>query len=387
MEKKTRTSSKDLKLFLAGDVMTGRGIDQILPHSVDPILFESCKKNAKEYVHMAEEHSGPIPSVAAYDYVWGYGLPELEKKNPDVRIINFETAVTTYGNFWPNKHFHFRMHPKNAELLIKAGINVCVLGNNHTMDWDIDGLRETLRVLEGNKIAVCGAGLNSEEASTPVKLNTGKGRLLIFSYTTSSAGTPASWEAKQDLPGVNFLHELGKSGARKVMDDVESHGEENDRIVISIHWGRNWGYLAPKNHRKFAHYLIDKGAADVIYGHSSHHPNRIEVYKNRLILYGCGDLINDYEGTTKQEQFRGELSLMYFPTLEPSGKLKSLEMLPLKIHRFQLTKPTQDEIEWLAENLTQIGDRFGTSVEKTDTGELFLKWGRKKIKYRLKDMF
>jgi poly-gamma-glutamate capsule biosynthesis protein CapA/YwtB (metallophosphatase superfamily) len=46
---------------------------------------------------------------------------------------------------------------------------------------------------------------------------------------------------------------------------------------------------------RFARRLID-GGVDVIHGHSSHDLRPVEVYRGRLILYGCGDCIDDYEG-------------------------------------------------------------------------------------------
>jgi poly-gamma-glutamate capsule biosynthesis protein CapA/YwtB (metallophosphatase superfamily) len=71
---------------------------------------------------------------------------------------------------------------------------------------------------------------------------------------------------------------------------------EGDIVVASIHWGGNWGYRIPSAHIAFAHALIDKSQVDVIHGHSSHHPIGLEVYKGKLVIYGCGDFINDYEG-------------------------------------------------------------------------------------------
>ena len=54
-----------LKLFLSGDVMTGRGIDQILPHSVSPGLKERYVKDARRYLELAENKSGDIPGEAS----------------------------------------------------------------------------------------------------------------------------------------------------------------------------------------------------------------------------------------------------------------------------------------------------------------------------------
>lgn len=65
--------------------------------------------------------------------------------------------------------------------------------------------------------------------------------------------------------------------------------------IPALGWG-NWGYGVTRRTREFAHELLDHAGVDLIHGHSSHHPLGIEVYRDKLILYGCGDFINDYEG-------------------------------------------------------------------------------------------
>lgn len=363
----------NLTLFLAGDVMTGRGIDQIHPHSVDPVLYEPYVKNARQYIQFAEDKSGPIPSNISHQYIWGDGLAILDKIKPAYRIVNLETSITTNNDPWPGKAIHYRMHPENADILNIAGIDVCTLGNNHVLDWNRTGLKETLQVLESNNICYCGAGMDAESAASPVIFDTYDGRLLIFSYATPSAGTPQTWKAETNQAGVNHLNDIGKNGIEKVIQDVRSHKKKNDRVIISIHWGRNWGYVVPKLQRKFAHTLIDNGSADLIFGHSSHHPKQMEVYRNRLILYGCGDLINDYEGISGKDEYRGELTLMFFPTLKPSGALKSLIMAPMKLYRFQLTRACDEAVDWLNEKLNDVCKKFGSKLQKTDEGMLKLK--------------
>ena len=86
-------SSDVVRLFLCGDVMTGRGIDQVLPHPSDPLLHEGYASSALRYVELAERANGPIPRPVDFAYVWGDALTELERRRPDVRIVNLETAV------------------------------------------------------------------------------------------------------------------------------------------------------------------------------------------------------------------------------------------------------------------------------------------------------
>ncbi len=135
-------------------------------------------------------------------------------------------------------------------------------------------------------------------------------------------------------------------------------------VIASIHWGGNWGYEIPSQQIKFAHQLIDRAGVDLIHGHSSHHVKGIEIYRDRPIIYGCGDFIDDYEGIGGYETFRDDLGLMYFATLDSdTGKLVNLQMIPTQIKCFRVQRASTVGILWLREILNREGKRFGTSVQ------------------------
>ncbi len=132
--------TKTLRLFLCGDVMTGRGIDQALPHPVDPVLYEPYVRDAGEYVELAEKAHGAFQRPVTFDYIWGETVQELDRADVDLRIINLETAITSAETQWPGKGIHYRMHPLNIGCLSAARINGCALANNHVLDWGYEGL-------------------------------------------------------------------------------------------------------------------------------------------------------------------------------------------------------------------------------------------------------
>lgn len=363
-----------LTLFLAGDVMTGRGIDQVLPSSVDPRIYETYSKSARRYVQLAEQENGPIPENVSNQYIWGDALEVLKRIDPDIRIINLETSVTTNDNYWEGKGIHYRMHPENTDILCSAGIDICVLGNNHILDWGYDGLRETLDTLEEEGMQMAGAGRSPEAAAAPAVEQTGSGRLLVFSYGSPTAGVPMIWGVDENQPGVNILPHINADSAEAVISDIRRYRKEGDRVVVSVHWGSNWGYDIPDSQQAFAHRLIDSGLVDVIHGHSSHHPKGIEVYRRRPIFYGCGDLINDYEGIGGREKYRGDLSLLYFPELNSQGELVSLTMEPMQIYRFQMRNASEDDRAWLVDSLDRECQQFGHTVKQGPDGALLLRW-------------
>ncbi|WP_150645499.1 CapA family protein, partial [Pseudomonas fluorescens] len=158
-----------LKLFLCGDVMTARGIDSVLPHPGDPRLYEAYVKDAGDYVRLAERLNGAIPRPVDFSYIWGVALDEFELRQPHARIINLETAVSRRGRPEP-KGINYRMSPENFPAISAAGIDCCVLANNHVLDWGAAGLADTLDTLSNNGMCSAGAGHNRQSAEAPAVL-------------------------------------------------------------------------------------------------------------------------------------------------------------------------------------------------------------------------
>ncbi len=369
------SAPETLTLFLAGDVMTGRGIDQILPRPCDPTLHEPYALSALDYVHLAEAAHGPIPRPVPPEYVWGEALAELERRRPDLRVINLETSITCDGS-WEPKGINYRMSPENAAVLQAAGIQLCSLANNHVLDWGPAGLEETLRTLEGLGIARAGAGMDREEAAAPAVLALpGGGRLLFFACGMPDSGIPPHWAAGPGRPGVNLLEGPTETEARRLAGEVARWREPGDLVLLSIHWGGNWGYTVTPEQRRFAHWLIEEGGVALIHGHSSHHPKGMELHRGHLILYGCGDLINDYEGIGGHRAYRSDLGLLYFATLSrEDGRLLRLTMTPTRMRRFRLELAQARDARWVQRALQRACAPFGLRVHRHPPGGLILRW-------------
>lgn len=352
-----------IKILLGGDVMTGRGIDQILLHPVEPQIYEPLIKDAREYVLLAEYLNGKIPRRTHGGYIWGDALKELELRQPHLKLINLETSITKNGTPWVNKEIQYRMHPNNIDAITTAGINVCSLANNHMLDWGVKGLYESIETLNKANIHHAGAGLTLQQAQAPAMMSIPgmSARILIFSIGTRSSGIPSEWRATPSNPGVWLLDELNDEAIMQIKEKVDFYRQPEDICIISIHWGSNWVYQIPTQHQIFARELIDKVEVNLIHGHSSHHPIGIELYKNIPILYGCGDLMNDYEGINEHQDLRSDLSFMYFLDFDAQSlKLKQLEMVPFQRKNFQLHYASIKDCHWLLNALQKQSGLFNT---------------------------
>lgn len=335
--------------------MTGRGVDQILPNAGDARLEEPGMDDARGYVELAEAVHGPIARPVTFSYPWGEALAEPDWSGADARVVNLETSITRSELRWPGKGVHYRMSPENAACVTAARIDVCALANNHVLDHGRRGLVETLDTLGRAGVRVAGAGLDLARAREPAVLDlAGGGRIVVIAFGAEDSGIPPSWAATPTRSGIDLVRRLDDRSASEVAERVRRMKQPGDVVVASVHWGGNWGWEVPFDHVRFAHRLVD-GGVDVVHGHSSHHVRPIEVYRGRLVLYGCGDFVDDYEGITGYEEYRNDLVLAYVVTMEPDRMGLGLRMLPFRIRNMRLVRAAPEEARWLLETLNRIG--------------------------------
>jgi poly-gamma-glutamate synthesis protein (capsule biosynthesis protein) len=240
------------------------------------------------------------------------------------------------------------------------------------LDWGRQGLLETLDVLHRAGIRTAGAGRDEREAAGPAVLEApGTGRVLVFAFGAPTSGVPREWAAGEDRPGVSFLGDLSARTVEMIAERVHETKRAGDVVVLSIHWGGNWGFAILPEERLFAHRLVEVAGIDVVHGHSSHHVKGIEVHCDRTILYGCGDLLNDYEGIRGHEEYRGDLGLMCFPTVGAwTGSLQRLVMTPTSIRHFRINRASEEDGRWLQAVLDREGQKLGTRFERETDGRL-----------------
>jgi poly-gamma-glutamate capsule biosynthesis protein CapA/YwtB (metallophosphatase superfamily) len=121
--------------------------------------------------------------------------------------------------------------------------------------------------------------------------------------------------------------------------------------------------------------MIDSAGFAIVHGHSSHYAKAIEIYRGRLVLYGCGDFLTDYEGISGHESYHGDLAIMYLPRLAvPGGRLLELRLVPFRLRKFRLDRAAHEETAWQQSTLDRESARFGTHVRLDDGNDLSVHW-------------
>ena len=318
-----------------------------------------------EYARLAErKHKKRFPGenqqtkLSARD-VLGEASKLIERYEPHVKLINMETSVTKKSTFYPNKGINYRASEENVFALFDVlKPNVVSLANNHAMDFSREGLEDTLQFFDDEKVRVkrIGAGWNNiADAMQPAVLksvypygfaparNDKRGvDVAAFGLCFEDSGVPRDWEATERSMGVVLATRDDKVPERLLSAIAKLKKESNAIIIVSIHFGGNWGFEVPRTHVAAAKTLVDAGA-DVIHGHSSHHAKTAMLYKEKLILFGCGEFFNDYEGIRPhagfpENEYLGHLRLLYFVDVDAkTHNFNRLEIVLMRQKMFALT--------------------------------------------------
>ncbi|WP_284752344.1 CapA family protein [Arthrobacter sp. efr-133-R2A-120] len=287
--------------------------------------------------------------VAATDYPWGDTLPVL--RQADIRFANLECVLADDGTPAAGKMYHFRSDARNVESLRSAGIDVVSLANNHVLDYGVDALLEMLPTLDANGILHAGAGIDLESARSPAVRRAGPTAVGFIAFTDNEPG----WEATARAPGTYYVPvDSGDRRVKDLLDMVRRTKDHSQLLVVSAHWGANWGSKVPSAHQSLARALIDAGS-DVVFGHSAHIFRGIEIYRGRPIVYSAGDFVDDYAVDPDE---RNDQSFVFL--LETDGNVPStLRLHPTNIARLQ-TRLASRSAGKIAERMQRLSRQFGT---------------------------
>jgi poly-gamma-glutamate synthesis protein (capsule biosynthesis protein) len=317
-----------LTLAFTGDVMLGRYVNEQLKH-----------------ITPAE--------------MWDDLLPQLAQA--DLRIVNLECALTLHAVKWARseKMFHFRADPDAVRVLLAADIDACALANNHILDYEERGLRDTLRVLRASGIRYAGAGADAAEAAAPAMLDANGSRVALLSFTDNQP----DFAAAAEHPGTNYLEvSLDEETLARIADSIAQAREQGaDLVVFSNHWGPNFVERPKAEFRNFARRVIELGA-DIYYGHSAHICQGIEIHQGKPILYDTGNFIDDY---AVHPLLRNDRSCL-FKVMFEQRRLSRIELLPVSLDVGYVALARGKEFEAICARMEMLCAEFGTELVRGD---------------------
>jgi poly-gamma-glutamate synthesis protein (capsule biosynthesis protein) len=285
-------------------------------------------------------------------FPWGDTLPVLAQA--DIRFANLECVLADGGTPQPGKVFHFRSDARNVAVLAAAGIDAVSLANNHVLDYGADAFRETLAALDRSGILHAGAGPDRDAARRPTIRRLGHTAVGLIAFTDNQP----DWEAGPRRAGVYYVpvdeRQQGDASVRNLLALVRRTKARADFLVVSAHWGGNWGADVPSAHRDLGRALVDAGA-DVVFGHSAHIFRGVELYRGRPLIYSAGDFIDDYAVDPKERNDETFIFLVETAAGVPSR----VRLFPTVIAGFQ-ARLARKSSRRIAGRMQRLSARLGT---------------------------
>ncbi|MDW7981972.1 MAG: CapA family protein [Thermomicrobium sp.] len=293
-------------------------------------------------------------------FVWGDVLPVL--LGADARIANLECVLSDRGEPWPGKRFVFRSDRKNVAVLAAAHITAVSLANNHVLDFGDEALREMLESLDATGIARAGAGRDEEEARRPARFVVAGCRCAFVAVTDNEP----TWQAGPDYPGTFVAPcDLDDERFASLCDLVRGETASNDVVIVSYHWGPNWGERPLPEHVRVGRALIEAGAR-IVYGHSPHVTRGVEFYRDGAILYSCGDFVDDY---AVDEVERNDESFVFIAVIDRAA-VTEVRLVPTIIVDFQARRSDPVRAARQCERMRRLCAELGTRVDWLPEGLL-----------------
>ncbi|MGO4476034.1 CapA family protein [Massilia sp. 2TAF26] len=317
-----------LRLLFGGDLMLGR------------LAGEAMLREGAQH---------PLGAVA----------PQL--READLAVANLECAICEPGERWHGapKAFYFRAPPLAGEALREAGVRLVSLANNHILDYDVQGLLETVRILDANGILHTGAGADLAAASAPVIVERKGVRIGMAAFCDHQD----DFAATQDHPGMAWLGLHDEAAAvdafARALAPLRAEGVRWP--ILSLHWGPNMASAPDQRQRRLARAAIEVGWK-IVFGHSAHVFQGVELYEGCPILYAAGDLVDDY---AVDPGFRNDHQLLF--TLEfGDDALERIVMHPLFIRHCRAFPANSAQRTWIAERMRELCAALGTTVQVED---------------------
>lgn len=289
----------------------------------------------------------------------GYPLAPIAPllREADLAIINLECAITSSLEQWPGerKAYYFGAPLSAIGALTDAGIDMVSLANNHTLDYGVEGLRDTLRQLRRHGIGYAGAGEDLAQATSPAIAECAGIRFGMAAFCDHQA----DFAAKDAIPGIAYLDLNDEAAAipalQRALDALRR--ADVDWPILSLHWGPNMVLRPSAKLRRFAQAAIAMGWK-ILFGHSAHVFQGIELHGGCPILYAAGDLVDDYY---VDPEFRNDHQLLFEMELS-RDTLHRISLYPLFIDKCRVLPAAQAQAQCIFERMTALCAELGTRV-------------------------
>jgi poly-gamma-glutamate synthesis protein (capsule biosynthesis protein) len=325
-------------------------------------MFAAAREPPSRLIFGGDAMLGRLVRDAIVRHGPGYPLGAIAPllREADLAVVNLECAITSSNSSSSHWHgapkaFYFGAPPGAIETLADAGIGLVSLANNHALDYDVQGLLQTIRALDEYGIAHAGAGddlAGALQAAIVQRQHLGLGMAAFCDHQGDFA-------AANDCPGIAWLDMADEAAAIAAFADALAplSAAAVNWPILSLHWGPNMVWRPEPRQRRLAHAAIDMGWK-IVYGHSAHVFHGVELYRGCPIIYAAGDLVDDYY---VDPAFRNDHQLLFDLRLA-GGALERIVLHPLFIENCRTVPATTTQREWIFGQMARLCAELGTAT-------------------------
>jgi hypothetical protein len=270
----------------------------------------------------------------------------------DINIVNLEAPVTESKSRILKTGPHLKANKDGTLAVLKAlKIDILTLANNHVLDYDKQGVLDTLAFCQENSLQSVGAGINIEKASAILYLDSAEGKIAIVNLAENEWAS-----ATVDSPGANGMD---------IVDNARQIKEANakaDFVFVIVHGGHEYYNLPSPRMQKLYRFYAEQGA-NIVVGHHTHCLSGYEVYNEVPIYYSLGNFIFT-ENSTFEDWYQGLILEIEIK----DGKIGTkLNIVIQEKKDFRLHLPKVQESKLIMQKVEQcnniIGDKFKLQIE------------------------
>jgi len=237
----------------------------------------------------------------------------------DLAFCNLESNISEQGGetVKPDNRLIFTAPPLAAVALRRSGWDMVSTANNHSSDYGLRALKETVVRLESTGVPFNGTAMFASDLYQPTYLRV-KGRTIAFLAVTDTSNAPVAGTALE-----RHLNIADRECLLPALQDAERLA---DFTVVSYHGGIEYSDWPTERTRNFLHWAVDNGA-DLVLGHHPHVIQGVETYRRSLIIYSLGNF-TFYQGG---HPYWTDYGLAASISIGRNGVL-STEFIPIRAH-------------------------------------------------------
>lgn len=322
------------------------GGDITVAFTGDIIMHIPVKECARQN-NTIDPKTGKTSNNSGFDYLFSRVSGVLS--DSDMTVANMEFPVSEPFESIP---IIFNCHSDVIPAMKKAGIKMVTIANNHILDQGENGIFNTIRNLDENRMKYIGAG-KTEESARRGLIQEIKGVRIGFIAYTGYLNYP---RLVKKSPYINWFYDK-----EKVFKDIREIRKKCDFVVMIVHAGTEYSIEPEEKDSSLMKTYIMNGV-DLVIAHHPHLIQRADFVKRKdgstgYIFHSLGNFISNQgseeklPGTDRTLSTRDSLIIRLKLTKKGASFVQSFEAVPVTTinnqsgsYREIYTIPIADEI-------------------------------------------